>query len=94
MFGYSMEPAPLLLEKVLVAVSYPDYGSCFCMEMIHPGFTLCLFIYYLKISNSSVNLHLENRKHILQIVEMHQNQQTELQAVDQKNALSRFSQLR
>ena len=67
------------------------------MGMIHPRFTLCLLTYYsfLKISTSSVNLHLENRQHILQIVEIHKNVQTqlELQAVDQKNALSRFPQL-
>ena len=67
------------------------------MGMIHPRFTPCLLTYYsfLKISTSSVNLHLENRQHILQIVEIHKNVQTqlELQAVDQKNALSRFPQL-
>ena len=67
------------------------------MGMIHPRFTPCLLTYYsfLKISTSSVNLHLENRQHILQIVEIHRNVQTqlELQAVDQKNALSRFPQL-
>ena len=67
------------------------------MGMIHPRFTPCLLTYYsfLKISTSSVNLHLENRQHILQIAEIHKNVQTqlELQAVDQKNALSRFPQL-